>query len=601
VRRPPRQRRSADPCGYLIALKSHAIAMRAPSLRRPGIQILVSVVLACAAGGRAVAQPVEVAAAAAPIELPKFQVTDSRVLPPPESWRYASIPGFEILSSVSARETTRFVKDFFLLQEGINAIMPGFRPNDVAVPTSLILIGRGNGFDRFLPADREEERMRTNSVFFDDPERGAIIVDFALTELLLEDNTTEEADPYRGFYKEYFRYLIKRQMGSKPPPWFEEGLVQLFASIDVTKKWINFAQIGDGFGGPRTGDFNRILVQRGLMTFPEMFSDPPVQRGTIWSAQCYGFVHMCLYGRGQIYQKAFAKFVSRIANEAPNEGIFKECFGKTYKEMAMELRGYVDFTDYKAMQYTAKKGQSLPDPPPFTLRDATEAESGRIVGEALRLGAHGAAAHLALIAPYIRGERDPQLLAALGLDERRAGNDERARKFLEAAAKAEVERPRAYWELARLRLDEAKAKPGGAEGKLGEAQVAHVLTPLMTARKQRPPMATVYGLVAEVWMRSARGPTKEEFGVVLEGVQTFPRSGGLVLQATMLAAAHNFPKEGLILAKHGQRIAKAADRARFDVLVNAFERDEAPATAAPGTRTAPVAPKEKESYLPKLP
>ena len=29
------------------------------------------------------------------IELPKFVVTDSRELPQPESWRYATIPGFE--------------------------------------------------------------------------------------------------------------------------------------------------------------------------------------------------------------------------------------------------------------------------------------------------------------------------------------------------------------------------------------------------------------------------------------------------------------------------------------------------------------------------
>ena len=27
------------------------------------------------------------------IELPKFEVTDSRLLPPPEAWHYAEIPG----------------------------------------------------------------------------------------------------------------------------------------------------------------------------------------------------------------------------------------------------------------------------------------------------------------------------------------------------------------------------------------------------------------------------------------------------------------------------------------------------------------------------
>ena len=534
-----------------------------------------------------------------PVELPVFEVTDRRVLPPPESWRYAAIPGFEVLSSVSARETTRFVKDFFLLQAAINEIMPGFATADVAVPTSLILTGRGKGFDRFLPADRDEERLRTNSLFFDDPERGVIVVDFALAEFLLEDNTTEEADPYRGFYKEYFRYLIRRQMSGRAPPWFEEGLVQLFASIDVTKKWINFAQIGDGFGGPRTGDFNRILNERHLMSFPELFADPPKQRSTFWSAQSYAFVHMCLYGRGQRYQKGFIKFLSRIGNEAPTEAIFKECFGMDFKKMNLEMRGYIGFTDYKAMQYTAKKGQALPDAPPFTLRDATESEAGRIVGEALRLGKHGDAAHLALIAPYIRGEREASLLAALGLDERGAGHPDRARKFLEAAAAAKVERPRAYLELARLRADEARAQPAGAGGKLSEAQVGRVLEPLLVARKQRPPMAAVYALIGEVWGRSARAPTREEFEVVLEGVQTFPRNTPLVWQATTLAAQQNFAREALLLAKHGLKTARdPADRARFELLATAFARDAEPAAAKP----APVpVPKPAESYLPKLP
>ena len=566
-------------------------------------------VLAMAAVARLTAQPAAPAAvipavAEQPIiELPKFEVTDSRVLPAPEKWRYAAIPGFEVLSSSSVRATTRFVKDFFLLQAAINEIMPGFRRSDVAVPSSLILAGGGKGFDRFLPTQREEERYRTNSLFFDDPERGAIVVDFALGELQLEDNTTEEADPYRGFYKEYFRYLIRKQMNGKAPPWFEEGLVQLFASIDVSKKWINFAQVGDGFGGPRTGDFNRLLSQRALMSFPELFADPPVQTGTFWSAQSYAFVHMCLYGRGQKYQKGFITFLSRTGSEAPNEAIFKECFGKDYKQMNLELRGYLDFTDYKSMQYTAKKGQALPDAPPFTLRDATEAESGRIVGEVLRMGGHTAAAREALITPYMRGEREAPLLAALGLAERFDGKDDRARKFLEAAAKAGVERPRAYLELARLRFDEVRANPAAPDEKLSAALVARVLEPWLVARQQRPPMAAVYGLITDVWARASSSPTLEEFAVVIEGVQTFPRNAPLVMQAAMLASLKKFPKEALALAKHGQKIARdQAERNRFELLARAFERDAAPVPAASASAAPdPAEPKQGEAYLPKLP
>ncbi|MCX6954536.1 MAG: hypothetical protein NTV51_20475, partial [Verrucomicrobia bacterium] len=567
----------------------------------PGLLLLLPGAAVMAAEGAPPLAPIPSAAAVAldpAIELPKFEVVDSRVLPPPEAWRYAAIPGFEVLSNISARETNRFVKDFLLLQEVVGIIMPAFRASDVAVPTSLILTGRGKSFDRFMPEDRGDDRFRTNSLFFDDPERGAIVVDFALAELQLEDNTTEEADPYRSFYKEYFRYLIRRHMGAKSPAWFEEGLVQIFASIDFNKKWITFAQIGDGFGGPRTGDFNRMLAQRAILPMEQFLQDPPKERGTFWSAQCYGFVHMCLYGRNQKYQKGFIKFLGRITTEAPTEAVFKECFGRSYKEMSLELRSYIDFTDYKAMQYTAKKGESIPDPPPFTLRDATDAESGRIVGEVLRFGGHTEEARNALIAPYQRGERDPQLLAALGLAERLAGRDDRASKFLNAAATAKVERPRAYLELARLRYSELSAKPAAGD-KLSDAQVTQALAPLLVARTQRPPMAMVYAMIAEVWTRANRAPTREEFNVVLEGVQTFPRSPQLVLQATMLAVQRNFAKEALLLAKHGQRIARdSADRTRFEMLEQSIQRDAAPETAKP--EPAP-APKQGESYLPKLP
>ncbi len=554
-------------------------------------RLALTALLAISGGSALHAQNTAPVAAEAPIELPKFEVTDSRVLPQPETWRYAAIPGFEVISSVSARETTRFVKDFLLLQTALNEIMPGFASANVVVPTSLILTGRNKDFERFIRTDRGEDRYRTNSLFFDDPERGAIIVDFALSEILRDDNTREESDPYRGFYKEYFRYLIRHQMGGKVQPWFEEGLVRIFAAIDVNKKWINFAMIGDGFGGERQGDFNRELAQNALLPFPAFFAGPPAERRDNWEAQSYAFVHMCLYGRGQKYQKGFLKFIGRVGHEAPTEEVFKECFGMGYYEMLLELRAYIGFTDYKAMQFVAKKGQALPEPPAFTIRDATDAESGRIVGEALRLGGHTEEARMALIAPYIRGEREARLLAALGLAERLEGKDDRARKFLEAAAKAKVERPRAYLELARLNLEEARAKPAGADGRLSDAQVTRVLTPLLIARSQRPPMVQVYALAADVWSQAEHGPSREEFNFVVEGVQTFPGSPGLVWRAALLASHWKFEKEAVLLAKHGLKISRdPEERDRFELIARAFERDN---------ELAPAAPKPAESVPPK--
>jgi hypothetical protein len=531
------------------------------------------------------------------IELPKFEVTDSRLLPPPESWRYAEIPGFEVLSRISERETKRFMRDFLLLQEVIQEIMPVLLRGQMAVPTALILCGgRGKGFDEFLPQDQSIERYGKNNLFFETPERSAIVIDFALGELQVGDGTTLESDPYRAFYAAYFRHLIRRQVGQKAPPWFEEGLVQLFAATEFDRKTITFAQIGDGFGAEKIGDFNRMLHQRAIMPMGQMLArEGPREKTRFWEAQCYAFVHYCLYGFGQKNQRPFLTYVQRLSEGVePTEPLFKECFNKTYNQFAIELRGYVDFTAHKKIEFRAKKGsKGLPEPPPVAVRDAADHEVGRIKGEVLRLAGYGVEAHNALIAPYVRGERDARLLAALGLDEKLSGNDERARKFLEAAAKANVKRARAYLELGRLHLDEAKAKPAATNGQLSQAQVTSVFTPLFTARKQPPPLAEVYSLIAETWSLSEVPPLTEHLAVVFEGVRLFPRDTALLMQATLLAAKRGFPAEARALAERGIKVStEPADQDRFRMIAAAFERDAAPASATPVE-----APVKTDDYL----
>lgn len=554
--------------------------MITPSVRgwlRPALVALLALISL-----RAADEP----AAGSVVELPKFEVKDSRLLPQPEKWLYAEIPNFEILSSISSRQTKRFVQDFLLLQEVIEVIMPGLARANSPVPTALILCGRGKGFDEFVPAERSEQRYGTNTLFFQTPERSGIVVDFALAELQLDAATSEESDPYRGFYIEYFRFLLRRQLNGSAPPWFEEGLVQIFAATEFNRKWITFAQIGDGFGGEKTGDFNRRLSQRALIPLRDFLeSSDQKDRDHIWSAQCYAFVHLCLYGWNQKYTKPFVKYLMRISREEPTEEIFKECFGQTYKQMALVLRGYVDFTNYKAMQFTAKKGQELPSPPDITPVDAPDAVVGRIKGEMLRLAGHGDEARNTLIAPYVRGERDPRLLAALGLDEQAAGQSDRARRFLEAAIAAKIDRSRAYLELGRIRLESALVSPSGRDGKLDDKQLQAVLDPLFGARTRPPRMAETYALIADAWAAAATRMERDHFAVVVEGVKFFPRNTGLVMKAALLATARGFDDTARDLIKLGRRVSKTdAERDRFALMEAAMGPETAEAKPNPAPK-----------------
>jgi hypothetical protein len=577
----------------------------------------------------------------APIELPKFVVTENQILPPPEPWRYAEFPGFEVLTNASDRSTQSLVREFRLFQTAVSAIWP-IAQAKTALPTTLILCGRRNAFDAFMPDDKQSADQGMASLFLTDKEQAAIVIDLQASLLNISSldpsastatDTTGDAsatgivsefrvDYYKQLQREYVHYLLGRSE-PRPAAWLEEGLSQLFMAMQYDRKTIRFAQIEDpnllsedeaiaaqananaaaagdtvtptAVAPATDGDFNKALQGRGLMSMQQMFEvthDSPQARnplGSVWAKQCYAFVHYCLYSTdSKTLQKPFLTFVLRTGKEPPTEALFKECFGMSYNAMLQELRSYAGFTAYKFQEYRFK-GAGMPEPEPLALRNATDAETGRIKGEALILAGHADAARTALIAPYVRGERDPRLLASLGLWERTANHDDRARKFLEAAAKGKVVRARAYLELARMNYTEAQAQPAGANGRLSASQMAAVLQPLLTARTQLPAMPEVYLLTVAALANSETGPTPEQFAILNEGIRTFPHHPELIYRIAEFCLQIGRPEPAADLIEIGLKISPNEKVTTLFLQLKAKLPSVPPApAAAPATKAVPA-------------
>ncbi len=173
-----------------------------------------------------------------------------------------------------------------------------------------------------------------------------------------------------------------------------------------------------------------------------------------------------------------------------------------------------------------------------------------------------------LMRAYDRDNRDPRLLAVLGLCEVDAGNDAAARDFLEAAAaRTTTLRPRARFELARLRFAALGGPPAGTELRLTPAQASEVFTPLLATRAQEPPLAEVFELIAEVWAVCAQAPTRAQLSVLEEGVRLFPHRTELVHRTAELNVRHGFTDTARWLITLGLTLAPdAAARARFEAL-----------------------------------
>ncbi len=275
--------------------------------------------------------------------------------------------------------------------------------------------------------------------------------------------------------------------------------------------------------------------------------------------------------------QAFWKFLARASAGPVTEAVFKECFGFGYEEADGRLLRYLPLAAMPSTRPDGLQGGyqlTLPAPvapPAFELRDATAGEVSRIKGRLDRLeiayvrelyadypelvGKYMAQARRTLRRAYDQGDRDPALLAEIGLGECDAGADAAARPFLEAAAVAKVVRPRVYYELARIRYTAIRA--AGQADKLTTAEAGEVLQPLTTALRQVPALPEVYELIAEVWLRTEGRLNAAQLAVIDTGVRLFPHSIRLVSSAAILQDMHGNRERARALVAHGLTIATA--------------------------------------------
>jgi hypothetical protein len=522
------------------------------------------------------------------VELPAYVVADSRLLPPPENWRYGAAPGFEFLSNLSAGATQDRIRDFILFHRAVDLVWPLIRINAQA-PAAVVYCAGSDRFAEFAPLGAPRDLSGTISIALQNHEQAAIIVNLAAAESEAGAGPALENFANRLIRAEYVHFLFSR-IEPAPPPWLAQGLTRLFLKMDYGDGQIRFDASGGGADLPRRKALAARLKAAPARPLASWTDDPEIRRarqegalipfaafflatpppgadaesgGTAWDRQCYEFIHLCLFAENGRYRKGLAALaLAAMRGPITREG-FQSCFQLTYEEMQVALWANTQSAAEVGVKFPAAAG----DPAHVALRPATDAEAGRIKGDALRLEHRFSDAHLALIAPYLRGSRDPQLLAALGQEEAAAGKDERARRFLEAAAAGKTTRARAYVELARLRYAAARAAPAGAGGELSPEQWAPVLASLATARGLRPALRETYELLAAGWRECAVKPTREQLAPVIEGVELFPDDLELVYRAAVLLGDCGLTDAARQLAAYGEgRAMEGPDRGRFSAL-----------------------------------
>ncbi|MBL9189635.1 MAG: hypothetical protein JNK23_19295 [Opitutaceae bacterium] len=541
------------------------------------------------------------AAEEALVALPPFLVEEAAKGPP---WRFATAPGYEILSRCSDAVTRRVVATHQRLHLLLAEILPVSLQLQCSLPRTLILydeelqpaasrevIARMLQQDAPAPAADSMPTSGLRGLRAPGPVRRMSFLpnlrlwdSDAMTVFMIVRREDFDAETL-SLTKDYVSFLVKGRLPSLPP-WFAAGFITLYGQTTYEGErllmepleWISAAHTAAVKTDPKTaplvaplGDFFA------LRTVPHDESDG-VDPMKAWQAQAALFVRWGLEAEGGAHRAALWKFTELAAVRGASEELFTTCFGFDFAAAQARLTAYLPTAVRKTA--TFRLARNTPKPAPIELRHATDGEIARIKGDWERLEVP----YVKKISPalaskyleqarrtfrraYDRDDRDPRLLAAMGLCEIDAGDTAAGHALLESAARLGPIRPRANQELARLRLAAARAQPAGAEGQLAIDQVAGVLQPAFAARADRPALAEVYETIAEVWAWSAPRATRGHLAVLDEGVRLFPRRTSLVLRAAEVNLRHGFTTEAATFLALAERLPLSdEERARAAAL-----------------------------------
>jgi hypothetical protein len=526
------------------------------------------------------------------IALPPFLVEENLSARP---WRHASLPGLEVLSHCPDEVTRNLVAQYYRLHALLDLLVPPDLQGASDVPVSYILYDTDSqtAFTRKL-VEELQTRANAHGAFnsfevmpnFRLWDADSLAIFFSLdTSSLNRFNLRTAGLSLTG---DYVRCVLA---GRRPalPAWFIDGMTELYRTVELSTASTeavaagSFAQASSMAPQTERVAFRRFVwispeetglldrrpdLRSTIMPLSMLFAEPAADESeatkAVRRAEAALFIRWMfdpnktgLKGTrapdapplpiSELQPAALWNFVHQAAAGPVTEAVFKSCFGLNYAAVETQLR------HYQLAAIGSFNGFHLPLPPTIpspemVLRDATLAEISRIKGRLERLDVpyvqtrypdlvprYVEQARSTLRKAYDEGDRDPRLLAELGLCEVDAGDDPAAQSLLTAAAVGHVVHPRVYCELVRIDYQDFQAGHP-ATAKLPAETATRLLGWLDQADAQAPAMPESYLLRARVLIGAGAPISANQLAAFASGLRAFPRQGELYYAVALLHA-----------------------------------------------------------------
>lgn len=316
-------------------------------------------------------------------------------------WRHYESAHFELFSQQDDASSRDLLYRMELLHRVfLNANSLGVRD---PVPVTVFLFDRKKDFEAYKPETMAKSNVA--GLYLNRPDRATITV--------APGGQPEETR--RIIFHEYIHHLM-RITGATPPPWLNEGMAEVFSTIELKGEKIIF-------GRPVAGHVYQLQTSR-LIPLSSLFLTGAAgvyssgnNHAGLFYAQSWAVLHYWYFGRNKVEKDGIDRFISlclivgQRLDAAQMQALFREATGGDYERMQDELESYVRSGKYQA--------RTLPLPPnvpargSFAVRTVPTDELRERLAE-LALRVRGDPHGRFVLLEAIRGSRGARALETLG-------------------------------------------------------------------------------------------------------------------------------------------------------------------------------------------
>ena len=487
------------------------------------------------------------------------------------NWVRIESPHFELFTNAGERSGRRTIlyfeqaRDFFLKTGNVGKV-----PSSL---TRIVLFRSPKEFEPYRP-------YKATSAFYRSSPKQDLIV---MGSPGRQTRTTA--------VHEYVHLLVKHS-GAELPVWLNEGLAEIFSTLEPQGKKVVFGKAARALGDRKWLPLKELIsVDYNSPHFDER------DRSKVFYAQSWALTHMlCLSNQ---YRERFSDILKEVDGNTGEEA-FRRVYGKTLDQVENDFKRYVVQPRLTALVYKIRLSKPAEEPQvqPATVTDVSLVKADLLVGPNKRDQALEIYRDLARRDP---GDwRIPEGLGYLAIYSR---DREAARQHFARAIELEATNPKVYYDYSRLLLNAEAAKAAlrkaiflksdydDAHQRLGsillqEGKYGMALSQLMRVKNlSRKEAVPHYRTVAELYHRLGRKESARQAAVLCRKYARSPKEvdSAEELMEWLRAAREEIPDEAPALAAAVATPRKTVSTPQRD----ASGRRSNSRPERPGSQTAP--------------